>query len=198
VNLLDFLAALMSTVASWPVVILVIVVILRRQIGDLLKSLSEVSLRYGELEIQAKREASLDRSEDITEQLELEAVSEPDALLPTEELDESLQKDKDRLYARAEQSSKNAVYNTWLKVQLEAESALSRNGLKERSTSASLTDKVRMLANERLVSPLVVSLADEIARLHNETLRGPVPVTQDAAIRYIDLSLRLVSYLRRA
>ena len=138
------------------------------------------------------------RAEELAEQIELEVTPEQEALPPTEVPDERLQKERDDLYARAERSPENAVYNAWLKVQLEAQGAVNRNGLEERSTGASLATKVRMLADEGLVPSLVVSLADELARLHNETLRGPVPVTEDTAIRYVDLSLRLVSYLRRA
>ena len=195
---LEFFAALTDTVVSWPVVILVIVWTLRHRIGELLRSLSEASFRYGELEVQIKRELGLERAEGMIQQIELEASPEQEALPPIEETDESLQKDRDVLYARAEKSPQNAVYNAWLKVQLEAQAAAIRSGLNERSTGASLTTVVRMLANEGRVPPLLVSLADELARLHNETLRGPIPVTEEAAIRYIDLSLRLVSYLRRA
>jgi hypothetical protein len=197
VNWLEFFAALIDTVVSWPVVFLITVWTLRHQIGDLLRSLSEASFRYGELEGKIKLKEGLERAEQTVQQIELETSPEQEALPPIDEADESLQKDRDALYTRAEKFPQNAVYKAWLMVQFEAQAAAIRTGLKDRSTGAPFTSVVRMLADEGRVPSLLVSLADELARLHNETLSGQVPVTEEAAIRYIDLSLRLVSHLRR-
>jgi hypothetical protein len=127
---LEFFAALINTVVSWPVVFLVTVWTLRHQIGDLLRSLSAASFRYGELEGKIKLKEGLERAEQTVQQIELETSPEQEALPPIEEADESLQKDRDALYTRAEKFPQNTVYKAWLMVQFEAQATAIRTGLK--------------------------------------------------------------------
>jgi len=193
---LEFFAALINTVVSWPVVFLVTVWTLRHQIGDLLRSLSAASFRYGELEgkiklkegLESRTDGTADRARDVARAGSTPAYRRS-GREPTKGQGRTLHTCREiPPEYRVQSLAYGSIWGT---------GHSDTNRTKSRSTGAPFTSVVRMLADEGRVPSLLVSLADELARLHNETLSGQVPVTEEAAVRYIDLSLRQVSYLRR-
>ena len=184
---LEFIASIVGSLA-WPAAVVFIVFFLRHQIRELIPRLARVQAGS----FAAEFDRGLDRAQEIGQQVE-----EEEALPPIEETDERLIANRDMLYARAQESPKEAVYDAWLLVQAEAHAAAMRNGL-DRSTGLPLRRTVEMLANQGNVARPLVDYTGELERLHRETLQTQAPVTEGAATRYVELAERLISYLNRA
>jgi hypothetical protein len=187
-GLLDFIAALVSSLA-WPLAIVVVVLLLRHQIGNLIPLLRRI--RYGEFEAEFSEDV-VEAAEEVEQRVEETPVEELPAM--PEDVKERLQMRIEELRTAAQIDPYLAVMNAWRLVVSEADRAALRNDA-DRTQRA--TRIVRTLADRERMPEWVVDAVGELRRLRSEAAYRAA-VSPSAALRYIDTAARVVDRLARA
>jgi hypothetical protein len=190
VGLLEFIAALIGSVA-WPLAIVLVVFILRVPLRERVRDISAIR-GPGGTGVEFDRSIA-ETNEEVAEMVEEEPTNEL-PFLP-EDVEERLRNTKQMLYEQAQSAPYDAVINAWLLVELETHNAAIRNNL---DRSRRVTRTLSTLAARERIPEWVVDTVGELRRLRSEASRGREPVSPEAANNYIDTAALVMDRLARA
>lgn len=177
---------------AWPSVVIVSVLVLRREIGRLLSRVQRVTAPGVEAEFADRAAATNELSAEVVpnapDEMTLPAVGEPEqGLAPPESL--TLQD----LVREAETHPVGAVVRAWNVVEHVVERILPS---KPKRISHNIVYITRDLALKGLVSDDLVSLADHLQRLRSQVVHGRTIPTADSARDFVEAAWRLAVALR--
>ncbi len=181
---LTFIIELIKILA-WPVTVLIIFLLLRRQIEQLFPSLQRFS--YGGLE--------LDFSRQVQELSQRARVA-----LPAPETNSSLDATRLRLIDLAPISPRAAVLEGWLQVERVAVEAAKRHNLNLPSNVARSPLLLgQALEDSGIISDNTTAIYHRLRNLRNIAAHAnDFSINPDLAIEYVDLAMRLTEYLQKA
>jgi HEPN domain-containing protein len=207
VGWLDFIAAVVSAIA-WPVAIVVVVLLLRRQIRNLIPLLRRI--RYGEFEAEFSEEVE-ETAAEIQQHAEEMPVKELPAL--PEDVEERLRTNIELLRASAQENPGIAVLEAWLLVEFEVHAAAIRNNIDStvkrvvgrksgKSVAGGINRILRVLADRERIPEWVVDAVNDLRVLRSEvaqSLRAPrEPLSTELAVDYVNSVERILEFLARA
>jgi hypothetical protein len=171
---------------AWPTVVLVAVLLFRKDLGNLIrKDLGDLVRRIEQL---AGLGITLNFAKDAAETEELAKAVEPE---PPNELS-APPSSRDLLQAEAQLHPTGAIIAAWSVVEVVARIA-GRDSERE-----SLESFVRRLAMQGLVPPLTGSLAHRLERLYDQAMYGRPNPEPAAAEDFVDAAWRLAATIRRS
>ena len=182
---LTFIAELTKALA-WPLSVLVIVILLRKPFSDLIPLLQR--LKYKDLEIEFRKQVQEVRAE-VNEEL---PSAHPSSALASQVIDS--------LKELARVSPRNAVIETWQKVEAAALEAAHKNNVSlPFGEVASPLRVIRDLERAHVVDPSKMAIFHDLRALRNQAAHAPeFALSTQAAIEYAELGWRLTEYLRSA
>lgn len=157
---LEFIAKILSSI-SWPLVILLIVIIFKSELSNVVKRVAHV--KYKDFDI---------AFEDIKKQAEVMLVKthhEPhnQAILPTNSvINKSL---KDQVFSTVDLAPQASVLLAWSSLEAAIASTVARLSISPDSPSyRSAMHNIDMLSNYTDISPRLINLMNELRKLRNE------------------------------
>jgi hypothetical protein len=188
---LEFIAAVISSI-SWPLAIVVVVLLLRHQIRNLIPLLRRI--RYGEFEAEFSEEV-VEAAEEIEQRVEATPVEELPAM--PDDVKEELRFRTEGLRTTLQINPDHAVIEGWRLLESEAHRAAIRNDVDRDRGMPGVTRILRTLADRERVPEWVVGAASELRRLQAEAvIQGAIP--RSAAVRYVNSIVRVADILARA
>lgn len=181
--ILDFIAKMTDTLA-WPILVLIIALIFRRQILQTISSLK--SFRFGNAE--AKFEQGL---QDATEKAQ---AIEP----ASEEIVQASTPRRNELLRMAGASPTGAIIEAWKDVeQAVRELARNNNLLTENNRPQPAFNLIRLLAREELLPKPESETISELRVIRNQAAHlNDYVISKDQASRYVDLADRIVDSIQ--
>jgi len=181
VQWIEALVAIAKALA-WPVVVLVVVLLLRRDLGDLVRRLKRVTGPAG-------LSADFGAQAAATGELAKAVEPNPPNQLPAPQQEEP---SREHLRAEAQRQPTGAIILAWSMV----EAAARQLGYEPTQEPVELF--VRRLVARGLVSPLTPSLAHRLQKLYDQAARGEAIPDPVAARDFVDAAWRLAATLRQA
>jgi hypothetical protein len=183
---MQFVVELVKPLA-WPLALIVTVLLLRKEIKNLLSLLRK--LKAGPLEAEFDREVKELRAEVETEL--------PPTPLPTPAAQERSSSQRQKLVQLSQVNPRSAIIEAWLGVEFAAQRALGQVGQSPRP-NASPISLFRDLSKSQLLDPELLALFQDLRALRNQAVHvSDFNPSQEAALNYIDLALRVQSALER-
>ncbi len=179
---MTFVSKLVETLA-WPAVVLIVVSLLRKELGALFAILKKV--KAGPVEAEFEREIN-----------ELKSVA--DAELPAVEQQALVTSGQNELEQLAQVNPRAAIIESWRRLELAARKALSRLGITMSwRDAASPIAHARNLARNALLSQEELVLFNDLRNLRNMSVHAEnFSPTLDAALSYIEVASRVQQTLR--
>lgn len=177
---LTFVSKLAETLA-WPVVALIVVALLRKEVRALLAILKKV--KAGPVEAEFEREIN-------------ELKSAADAELPV--VEQPATSNQNELEQLAQINPRAAIIESWRRLELEARKALSRLGISMNwRDAASPLAHARNLAKSTLLSQEELVLFNDLRNLRNMSVHAEkFSPTLESALSYIEVAFRVQQTLR--
>ena len=169
---------------AWPLTVLAIVILLRKQLAGLIPLLQRIKYKDFELEFGRQvREVRAEANEELPPPQKPEAVilQAPDAILEL-----------------ARVSPRAAVIEVWRQVESAALDAAQRNNIPLQYREAvSPVRVIRALEKAEVVDPAPMVIFHDLRALRNQAAHAPeFALSTEAAIEYVELARRLIEYLR--
>ena len=173
---------------AWPITILVIVLLFKRELSLLQGRLSE--FRYGNFA--AKFAEQLDKVEEDASRSVVQTRELPP---PSESRAEQQNAIRDEILRIATVSPRAAVSEAWRHLELAMDSAAQSLGFDQRG-AVSRPRLIRLLAEQGLLDTEAVQLYESLRRMRNEAVhRREFDGSQPEAVRYADVALSLASHI---
>lgn len=184
---MQFIVELVKPLA-WPVAVIATVVLLRKEIKSLLSLLRK--LKAGPLEAEFDREVKELRAE--------AEVELPPTPTPTPAAAERSSSQRQKLNQLTQVNPRSAIIEAWLGVEFAAQRALGRADKAPRPNASPMA-LFRDLAKSQLLDPELLALFQDLRALRNQAVHvSDFHPSQEAALNYIDLALRIQSALDRS
>jgi hypothetical protein len=182
VDLLTFISKLAEALA-WPVVVLILVSLLRKEVSSLFTIVKKV--KAGPMEAEFEREIN-----------ELKSVAE--AELPDMERQAPAAPSQNELEQLAQINPRAAIIEAWRRLELAARRSLAQVGIRMTSQDiASPLAHARNLAKSALMSQEELVLFNDLRNLRNTSVHAEhFSPTLEAALTYIEVASRVQQTLR--
>ncbi len=183
-NTLTFVIELLK-ILVWPITVLIIFLLLRRQIEMLFPSLQRFS--YGGLELDFSRQV-----QELSQRVR--------QALPTPAANTGLEALRQHLIDLAPISPRAAVLEGWLQVERAAVDATKRHNLELSSRDARSPLLLgQALEDAGIISDRTTAIYHRLRNLRNIAAHAnEFSIEPDLAIEYVDLAVRLTDYLQKA
>jgi len=173
---------------AWPLAIIIIILIFKRQFGRAILTLSK--LKFKDLEVEFSK--ALKDAEYETRELRLPSPKDvrsiPEPVVPTSAYD--------RLFQIAAISPRAAITEAWRTIELFTMEAAKVQGVEIRGPVAG-TRVIRSLVQRGILEEGVLRLYENLRRMRNEIAYAvEFEIDSEAAIRYVDLALSLAHRLQ--
>lgn len=184
---LAFIASLINSLA-WPGVVVVALLVVRKELPALVTSLRRLKYKELEIEFEASAKAIEKRSNETIPEA-------PKAITVSGSTQDEL---RNRLAAIADIAPRSAIVEAWLCVETAAVDVIRRRGLSELK---SLPGPMRLrdeLIRGELLNTEQVAVFEELRRLRNEAVHVPdAQFTTESVSNYISAALKLAAYLEQ-
>ncbi len=185
-NILQFISEIVGNLI-WPIIIIILVVLLRREIVELLSSITH--LKYKDLEMDFQR---------LAESAERLPASPPLSASVTR--DQALYVSlEDQILNIAEQSPSAAILLSWASVETAMSSAVSRMSISPDSPQyRSAFHNLEQLKNWTEFSKEVFHTINEMRMLRNKLAHDEKQrfrISKESALTYAETAIRTVNYL---
>lgn len=181
---MEFIVELVKPLA-WPIAVLIAVILLRKEIKVLFSVVRK--LKAGPLEAEFDREVK-----------ELRAEVEKDLPLDTARAaaqDQRYYSQRQKLIQLAQVNPRSAIIEAWLGVEFAAQRALQQVGRPTQQYASPLALS-RNLAKSEVLDPELLSVFQDLRALRNQAVHlADSHPSQEAALNYIDLALRIQAAL---
>lgn len=195
---LTFISSIVDQIISWPVAVLIIVLLFLRQLRRLIPTLRHarfgggnyVELDFGEEVEEIEQRA--DQAQLPTPQVEDERIPLPG----TEEAEERQRREV--LYSLAETLPSSAVVEAYKAVEEEAAGLAERADVQLTLKRRPMPHLIRVLRNNDLISDEVAEIADSLRHLRNKAAHlREVNISTEEAKEYVDVAQRVAQYFRQ-
>lgn len=185
-GLLDFTAATVNSLA-WPIAVVVIVILLWKEVANLLARITKI--RHKDSEI------------DLAREVEAAASSADKALGGVAEA--SSYSEQERINRLAEDSPRGAILDAWLSVEEAMTDYEKRHGIEHANSHAPPYRRIQSIQWNNLDAPTlgqgVLQMLDKLRRIRNDAVHTTdSDITPDTARDYAALAARVKAKLEEA
>lgn len=185
-NLLDFFAAAIDSLA-WPIAVIVIVILLRKQVTNLLARITKITHKDSEIDLARDVQVALSSADNALGRVS-EAGSDPE---------------RERIYRLAADSPKGAILDAWLSVEEAMGDYERRHGIEQTDSHRPLYHRIQSIQWSNLDNPTlgqgVLQMLDKLRRIRNDAVHSTdSDITSDTARDYAVLAARVKSKLEEA
>ncbi|OGU66552.1 MAG: hypothetical protein A2499_17105 [Stygiobacter sp. RIFOXYC12_FULL_38_8] len=175
---------------AWPVTVLIIVFIFRKELTKVVSRLS--NLKYKDFEAQFNND--LANIEKKTSQLSIKSSG---SLKISGSAEIVFNSNYDRLLEIAKLSPRAAIMSAWFEVE-NAIYSLNKETVNQQAPSFKQSQIISELVNKNVLAETVIDIFRDLKQLRNQAVHYPeFALTQKEAEKYIDLALKLSSELLR-
>lgn len=185
-NILQFISDLVGSLA-WPVVVIILVVLLRKEINELLATLTRLKIKDVEMDFQrlTKSAGKLPPS-----------LPSPDLTATDRAIYESLE---DQILKVSESAPSAAILLAWASVEIAMSSAVARMAISpEPPEYRSAVHNLEQLQRFAGLPQEVVNTISEMRTLRNKVAHDErlcLRISQDSALSYTQTAIRIINYL---
>src|SRR5216683_6249720 len=197
-NILQFIASLISSL-SWPVAIVLIILILRKPLSQIILSLQKLS--YKELQLDFSQEVSklvsaADRAKIPTVTIENGSRSRERIFTPSRSLDGNFD---DQVTSLAKTAPTAAIVMAWSQVEAEIQSAINRLAISpDNPLYNSWLRNIRLLRENNYIDEHTEKILEGLRVLRNKVVHGEAKeeeLTYTQVMEYAQLAKRMVKLL---
>ena len=169
---------------AWPVAVLIIVLIFKKELSKLISKLSNVKYR----EFEANFSNKLQDAEDKLKEIKRPDVKDIPEALEQSKIEET---DYDRIMRIAEISPRAAISEAWSEVEIAAKTAARQSELHV-DKPESVRNIVKAFIKNGVFNEMNLQAFEELRVLRNRAVHTPeFYIQEDETEKYIDLALRL-------
>ena len=185
-GLLDFTAAAINSLA-WPIAVVVIVVLLRKEVANLLARITKIRHKDSEIDLAREVEDAASSADKV-----LGGIAEPNS-----------NPERERIKRLAEDSPRGAILDAWLSVEEAMSNYERRHGIEYAQSHAPPHHRVQSIKLSNLDSPTlgqgVLQMLDKLRRIRNDAVHTTdADITPETARDYATLAARVKAKLEEA
>jgi hypothetical protein len=185
-GLLDFTAALINALA-WPIAVVVIVILLRTEVGNLLARITKIKHKDSEIDLAQEVEAATNSADKALGRVAGAGSSSK----------------RERINRLAEDSPRGAILDSWLSVEVAMTDYEKRHGIEHANSHAPAYHRVQSIQLNNLDTPTlgqgVLEMLNKLRQIKNDAVHSTdSDITPETARNYASLAARVKAKLEEA